>query len=61
MTWNGTTEEPILFINDLNKKHKSIKCNYKIFTEQIEFVDTMVYKDQQHKIQTTIFRKPIDQ
>ena len=61
MTWNGTAEEPILFINDLNNKHKAIKCDYKKFTEQIEFVDTMVYKDQQHKIQTTIFRKPIDQ
>ena len=30
-------------------------------TKQIEFQDTMVYKDQKHKIQTTIFRKPTDQ
>ena len=59
--WNGTTEELILFIVDLNKKHKTIKFDYKISTKQIGFLDTMVYRDQQHKIQTTIFRKPTDQ
>ena len=58
--WNGTTEELILFIVDLNKKHKTIKFDYKISTKQIGFLDTMVYRDQQHKIQTTIFRKPTD-
>ena len=34
MIWNGTTEELILFINDLNKKHKTIKFDYKISTTQ---------------------------
>ena len=40
MLWKGTTEELILFIDEL---------------------DTMVYRDQQHKIQTEIFRKPTNQ
>ena len=61
MIWNGTTEELILFMDELNKKHKTIKFDYKISTKQIQFLDTMVYRDQQHKIQTTIFDKPTDQ
>ena len=59
--WNGTRQELILLINELNKKHKPIKFYCKIFSKQIEFVDTVVDRDQQHKIQTTIFRKPTDQ
>ena len=46
MIWNGTTEELILFIDDLNKKCKTIRFDYKISTKQIEFLDTMVYRDQ---------------
>ena len=61
MIWNGTTEELILFIDVVNKKQKTIEYDYKVSTKQIEFLDTMVSKDQQHKILTTIFRKPTDQ
>ena len=61
VTWNGTTEELILFIGELNKKHKAIKFDYKTSTKQIEFLNKMVYRDQQHKIQATMFRKPADQ
>ena len=45
----------------MNKKHKTIKFDYKISTKQIAFFDTVVYRDQQHKIQTMIFRKPKEQ
>ena len=58
MIWNGTTEGIILFMDELNKKHKTIKFDYKISTKQIEFLDTVVYRYQQHKIRTMIFRKP---
>ena len=61
MIWNGTKEELISFIEELNKKHKTIKFDYKISANKIEFLDTMVYKDKQNRIQTTIFRKPTDQ
>ena len=30
-------------------------------TKEIEFLDTMIYGDQQHRIQKTIFHKPTDQ
>ena len=58
---NGTKEELISFIDELNKKHKTVKFGYKICTKQIEFLDPMVYRDQQNKIQTTIVLKPVDQ
>ena len=61
MIWNGNTEELILYIDDLNKKNKTIRFDYKISTKQIEFLYTRVYRDQKHKIQITIFRKPTDQ
>ena len=50
-----------LFTNGLNKTHKTIKFDYKTSTKQIEFLDTMVYRDEQHKIQTTIFHRPTNQ
>ena len=61
MICNRTPEELILFIDELNKKHKIIKFDYKISTKQIQFMDTMVYRDQQRKIQIMMFRKPTDQ
>ena len=61
MIWNGTTEELILSIDDLNKKNKTTRFNYKISTKKIEFLYTRLYRDQKHKIQTTIFRKPTGQ
>lgn len=46
---------------DLTKNIKTIKFDYKISAKQIDFLDRMVYKDQQHKIQKMIFCKPADQ
>ena len=40
--WNGTTEGLILFINDINNKHKTINFDYKISTKQTEILDIMV-------------------
>ena len=57
MIWNGPKMKLISFIDELNWNHKTIKSDYKISTKQIEFLDTMVYKDQQHKIQTMILHQ----
>ena len=57
MIWNGPKVKLISFIDKLNWNHKTIKSDYKICAKQTEFLDTMVYNDQQHKIQTTIFRQ----
>ena len=48
------------FISELNKKHPSIKFDYKFECKRIELLDTLVYIDQQNKLQTTLFRKSSD-
>ena len=47
-------------MNELNQKHPSTKFDYKFESKRVEFPDTLVYIDQQNKLQTTIFRKSID-
>ena len=42
------------FINELNQKHKAIKLT------KIEFLDVLVYKDINDKLQTTLYKKPTD-
>ena len=61
MIWSGTKEELISFIDELNKKYKTIKFDYKIFAKQTELLDAMASKDQQQKIQTAVLHKPTDQ
>ena len=48
------------FMSELNQKHPSIKFDYKFDCKQIEFLDTLVYIDEQNKLQTTLFRKSSD-
>ena len=49
MIWNGTTQELTLFIDEFNKKHKTIKFDYKISTKQRKLLDTTVYIEYYHK------------
>ena len=53
----GTKEELIPFIDELNRKDKTIKFDCKTSSNQIEFLDTMVYKNQHQNVQTTMFHK----
>ena len=56
------TEEKLLsFIEDLNKKHPSIKFNFKYSKTEIEVLDTKIYKDTNGKLCLTIYHKPTDQ
>ena len=41
------------FMSELNQKDPSIKFDYKFDCKRIEFLDTIVYIDQQNKLQTT--------
>ena len=47
-------------MSDLNKKHPSIKFGFKYSQTKIEFLDVLVYKDNNNMLQTTISRKPTD-
>ena len=56
----GTEEELLKFINELNQKHKTIKFDFKYSKTKIEFLDVLVYKDINNKLQTTLYKKPTD-
>ena len=43
------------FMSELNQEHPYIKFDYKFDCKQIEFLDTLVYIDQQNKLQTSLF------
>ena len=60
MVWTKSEKQLKDFISELNQKHSSIKFDCKFDCKEIEFLDTLVYLDQQNKLQTTLFRKSSD-
>ena len=60
MMWTGTEEELLKFINELNQKHKTIKFDFKYSKTKTEFLDVLVYKDINNKLQITLCKKPTD-
>ena len=60
MIWTGSEHELLDFMSDLNKKHSSIKFEFKYSQTKIEFLDVLVYKDHNNMLQTTIYRKQTD-
>ena len=59
--WTGSEQELLDFMSDLNKKHPLIKFEFKYSQIKIEFLDVLVYKDQNSMLQTAIYRKQTDQ
>ena len=47
------------FINEINKKHHSIKFDFKFSIKKIEFLDTFFHKDHNNRLQTMLYKKPI--
>ena len=45
------------FRNLANQKYESIKFDFMFSKYKIEFVDTLVYKDKNNILQTTLFKK----
>ena len=60
MVWTKSEIHVKDFMSELDQKYPSIKFDYKFDCKQIEFLDTLVYIDQQNKLQTTLFRKSSD-
>ena len=50
MVWTKSEKQLKDFINEM-------KLDYKFGCKQIELLDTLVYIDQQNKMQPTLFRK----
>ena len=47
--WKGTKVQLITFMNELNKKHETIKSKYEISSQKIPFLDTMVYRSSHQR------------
>ena len=60
MVWTKSVNELKSFINEINKNHHSIKFDFKFSKEKIEFLDTLVYKDHNNRLQATLYKKPTD-
>ena len=60
MVWTKSEKQLKDFMSELNQKHPSINFDYKFDCKQIEFLGTLVYIDQQNKLETTLFRKSGD-
>ena len=54
MVWTKSEKQLKDFMSELNQKHPSIKFHYRFHCKQIEFLNTLVYIDQQNKLQTTL-------
>ena len=60
MIWTGLEQELLYFMRDLNKKHSSVKFEFKYSQTKIEFLDVLVYKDHNNMLQTAIYGKQTD-
>ena len=60
MLWRGTENELLEFVNNLNKTHPTIKFELKYSRTEINFLDIVIYKDKNGKLQTKIYNKPTD-
>ena len=61
MIWTGRQEELLRFINKVNqKKNRTPKFDFKYSKTKIEFLDVLLYKYVNKKLQTTLYEKPTD-
>ena len=61
MIRTGTKQELLIFLENLNSKHKTIKFEHNISQCKISFWDTLIYKDKKSTLQITLYRKSTDQ
>jgi len=60
MIWKGTRASLDQLLKDLNQIHPTIKFDYEISSDKVNFLDICVYKDPHNNLQTTVYRKPTD-
>ena len=58
MIWTDTEKELSKFVNKLNQKPKIIKSDFKYSETKIEFLDVLLYKDINNKLQAALYIKP---
>ena len=60
MIWTKSGKDLTEFLNEVNTKHTYIKFEFKYSRQQIEFLDTLIYIDNNNKQQATLYEKPTD-
>ena len=60
LIWTKSENELLIFFEKLNQQHPSIKFEMKYSKGKIEFLDTLLYKDKNNNIQTTLYKKLTD-
>ena len=59
MIWTGIKQDVLVFSENSNNKHKTIKFEYTISHSNISFLETLIYKDKNNTLQTTLYRNPL--
>ena len=60
LIWKGTEKELLETVAKLNETHHSIKFEVNYSYSEINFLDCIIYKDKDGKLQTKVYRKPTD-
>ena len=58
LLWTRSENELLTFFEKLSQQHPSIKFEMKYSKDKIEFLDTLIYKDKDNNIETTLYKKP---
>ena len=60
MLWTESEAKLKAFFEQINKTHSMIKFDYKYSYESIEFLDTLVFKNNRNSLSTKLYSKPTD-
>ena len=60
MLWTESEAKFRAFFEQINKTHSTIKFDYKYSYESIEFLDTLVFKNNRNSLSTKLYSKPTD-
>ena len=60
MVWIKSENQLKFFINEINKRHNSIKFDFKFSKEKIEFLNTLVYQDHNNRSQIMLYKNSTD-
>ena len=60
LIWKGTEAQLTEFLKMINSLHPTIKFDANYSFREINFLDTVVYKDKDCNLQTKVYRKPTD-
>ena len=60
LIWTKSENELLTVFEKLNQQHLSITFEMKCCKDKIEFLDTLIYKDKNNNIQTTLYKNLTD-